>query len=163
MFPMDSLLYNRRFSANVLMKEQQRRGLILEASIKIIIETEPSKTLYQGNESLVIAPSVGELDDDWDSLIIYNGGSSTDTIEVFWARRLQMQHDIEDGIKLCRRLFLWNIPVSNIILGPKEGERLYYKKNNEYFGPPGYIICIGAKKYLYCSLIEKQMGEPSLE
>jgi len=160
---MDSLLFNRRFNAKVLVREKRHRGLVLGASINITIETEPTKALFQGMETLVIAPSVGELDEEWDSLIIYNGSSVTDTVEVFWARRLQMQHDTEDGIILCRRLFLWNIPVSNIILGPQEGEWLYYKKNGDYFGPPGYIICVGAKKYLYCSLVEKQMGEPSLE
>ncbi|RKZ29813.1 hypothetical protein DRQ36_07530 [bacterium] len=152
-FPNDSTLYNRRFVAGVEVGKGTMGVIAMSISLELTAETKPSRKVYPGVGSLILAPSVAPLREEWDSLMLYNDGQEPETVEVFWSPHLTTNRSEKKGVELSRKQVLWRFPVSIIVLEPAEGEWLFFKKSENYTGLPGYIICIGRKKSLYCELI----------
>jgi len=150
--PSDTNLYNRRFGANVRVGKGSQGGISIKIQLNVFIETESSTELHSGGDMLQIAPICKILDTTWDSIAVFNDSRETDTVRIFWAKDLSGLPGENSDIEIARKLFLWQIPTSSIILEPNEKEWIYFKKAIDYQGPDGYIVCIGRCKSLYCDL-----------
>ncbi len=151
-FPADSGLFNRRYSAKIRMGLISGETVAMGINRNLFIETESRPFISVDAPGLQIAPIRANLGTDWDSIIVFNGADSTDTVEIFWSPYFNRANEDTFELKLFRKFLIWYLPVEKIILDSGEKEYIYFKKPFDYFGPEGYIVLIGRSESSFCDL-----------
>ena len=136
----------------VLVGTASKGFLGMAVTVKVLVETEPGREVPRSIKKLVIAPSVAVVSGDWDSVWIYNGTDKPETLDIFWAEKLAETGEECRGVRLARKVFLWEFPVTGFVVRPGCGKWVYFRREAGYEGVPGNIICLSNDDYLYCRL-----------
>ena len=150
--PMDSTFYNRRFVALISLEKASKGNISMGVAIPAKIETNSSRAIFSRNNRLTLAPSRAILKEIWDSVLIRNGSSKPETLNLFFSEVLSISGEKSDAVELYRRFLMWRIPVSRVVLNPNQGEWVFFRKKENSSVRFGFIICATKNFSLYCNI-----------